>query len=115
MNALSEVISEKDTTTAAETVSSPVEDESKKESSVKDNDSKGGILGTIQNFYQRADSLAASQALLLNKKLEEQGLVEKITDETGLRVIGKEEAAKLKQQQRPSEQEEELASEKKKS
>jgi hypothetical protein len=42
--------------------------------------------------------MAASQALLLNKKLEDAGVVEKITDETGLKVIGKEEAAKQKQQ-----------------
>jgi hypothetical protein len=43
--------------------------------------------------------MAASQALLLNKKLEDAGVVEKITDETGLKVIGKEEAAKRKQQE----------------
>lgn len=68
-----------------------------------DNDSKnekkipgsGGIIDTVKSFYQRADAMAASQALLLNKKLEEQGLLEKITDESGLRVIGKDEAAKL--------------------
>jgi hypothetical protein len=41
------------------------------------------------------DSMATSQALLLNKKLEEEGILEKITDETGLKVIGKEAAAKL--------------------
>jgi hypothetical protein len=28
------------------------------------------------------DSMATSQALLLNKKLEEEGILEKITDET---------------------------------
>ena len=104
MNALAEVVvvSEKDEPTpAATTVSLPVEEGANK-SSVQD-ESKGGILGTIQNFYQRADSLAASQALLLNKKLEEQGLIEKITDETGLKVIGKQEAAKLQQQQQAKE------------
>ena len=42
--------------------------------------------------------MAASQALLLNKKLEEEGIVEKITDESGLKVIGKEAAAKLEAQ-----------------
>jgi hypothetical protein len=42
------------------------------------------------------------QALLLNKKLEEVGVVEKITDETGLKVIGKE-AAKLKEKQEAGE------------
>jgi hypothetical protein len=33
---------------------------------------------------------------LLHKKLEDVGVVEKITDKNGLKVIGKEEAAKLK-------------------
>ena len=37
--------------------------------------------------------MAASQALLLNKKLEDAGIVEKITDETGLKVIGKQAAS----------------------
>ena len=55
-----------------------------------------GIFGKIKGFYDRADSMAASQALLLNKKLEDEGLIDKITDESGLKVIGKEEAAKLK-------------------
>jgi hypothetical protein len=43
--------------------------------------------------------MAAAQALLLNKELEDKGVLEKITDETGLRVIGKEAAAKLQQKQ----------------
>ena len=59
------------------------------------NDGDDGILGKIKGFYNQADSMAASQALLLNKKLEEEGLVEKITDESGLKVVGREEAAKL--------------------
>ena len=46
----------------------------------------------IKNFYKQADDMAAAQALLLNKKLEEGGLLEKITDETGLKVNGKEAA-----------------------
>ena len=54
-----------------------------------------GLVGTLKGWYEKADSMAASQALLLNKKLEEEGLVDKITDETGLKVIGKEAAAKL--------------------
>ena len=33
---------------------------------------------------------AASQALLLNKELEDRGVIEKITDESGLKVVGKE-------------------------
>jgi hypothetical protein len=55
-----------------------------------------GVLGKIKNLYDEADKLAASQALLLNKELEELGVVEKITDESGLKVIGKEAASKLK-------------------
>ena len=60
-------------------------------------ESEGGILGKIKGFYEKADSMAASKALLLNKELEDRGMIEKITDETGLRVIGKEAAAKLKE------------------
>lgn len=56
----------------------------------------GGILGKIKGFYEKADSMAASQALLLNKELEDRGVLEKITDESGLRVVGKEAASKLK-------------------
>ena len=55
----------------------------------------GGILDTVKGFYDRADNMAASQALLLNKKLEEAGVVDKITDESGLKVIGKEAAKKI--------------------
>lgn len=54
-----------------------------------------GFLGKMKDFYERADNMAASQALLLNKELEDKGLIEKITDESGLRVIGKEAASKL--------------------
>ena len=55
-----------------------------------------GIFSTIKNFFEKADSMAASQALLLNKELEDRGVIEKITDESGLKVIGKEAAKKLK-------------------
>lgn len=55
-----------------------------------------GFMAKMKDFYERADNMAASQALLLNKELEDKGLVEKITDETGLRVIGKDAASKLK-------------------
>ena len=58
-----------------------------------------GILGKIKGFYDKADQMAASQALLLNKELEDKGFVEKITDETGLKVVGREKAAQLKQEQ----------------
>jgi len=74
--------------TSSETSTVAVEEEQKK-------DEGSGILGKLKGFYAQADSMAASQALLLNKKLEEEGLVEKITDESGLRVIGKESACKL--------------------
>ena len=57
-----------------------------------------GFFGSIKGFYAEADSMAASQALLLNKNLEDSGVLEKITDETGLKVIGKEEATNLKKQ-----------------
>lgn len=60
----------------------------------------GGIFDSIKNFYEKADSMAASQALLLNKELEDRGIVEKITDETGLKVIGKEAAKELKRSSR---------------
>lgn len=61
----------------------------------EENVTNNGIFGSIKSIYDQADTLAASQALLLNKKLEEAGVVEKITDETGLKVIGKDEASKL--------------------
>ena len=48
-----------------------------------------GVWNKVKNFYDQADQMAASQALLLNKALEEKGVVDKITDETGLNVIGK--------------------------
>ena len=54
-----------------------------------------GILGKLKGFYKQADDMAAAQALLLNKRLEEEGILEKITDETGLKVVGKDAAAKL--------------------
>ena len=57
---------------------------------------ESNILGKIQGFYEKADAMAASQALLLNKELEDMGVVEKITDESGLKVIGKEAAAAAK-------------------
>ena len=61
---------------------------------------EGGIVGKIKGFYERADSMAASQALLLNKELEERGVVEKITDESGLKIIGREAAAKLEEEEK---------------
>lgn len=75
------------------------ESQEKKEvdpSATSKEEGEGGILGKIKGFYEKADSMAASQALLLNKELEDRGVLEKITDESGLRVVGKEAAAKLK-------------------
>eukprot|EP00545_Synedropsis_sp_CCMP1620_P013997 CAMPEP_0119007466 /NCGR_PEP_ID=MMETSP1176-20130426/3023_1 /TAXON_ID=265551 /ORGANISM="Synedropsis recta cf, Strain CCMP1620" /LENGTH=318 /DNA_ID=CAMNT_0006959623 /DNA_START=42 /DNA_END=998 /DNA_ORIENTATION=- len=57
-----------------------------------------GLMGKMKEFYNKADSMAASQALLLNKELEDKGVLDKITDESGLRVIGKEAAAKMKEE-----------------
>ncbi|KAG7371439.1 hypothetical protein IV203_020009 [Nitzschia inconspicua] len=55
----------------------------------------GGVFDKMKELYEKADSMAASQALLLNKQLEDAGVVEKITDETGLKVIGREKAKEL--------------------
>ena len=69
------------------------------ESKAKGDGSGDGIFGKIKGFYEKADSMAASQALMLNKELEDRGVIEKITDESGLKVVGKEkaaEAAKMK-------------------
>jgi len=56
---------------------------------VTDDQKTKGILEKLKDFYKQADQMAASQALILNKKLEDQGILEKITDDTGLKVIGK--------------------------
>jgi hypothetical protein len=58
-----------------------------------------GLMGKLKGWYAEADSMAASQALLLNKELEDKGVLDKITDETGLRVIGKDAAAKLQEEE----------------
>jgi len=89
LGALSEVVLEEpkpEPTVSEQQPAEPVATEEKKNE---------GVMEKLKGWYDKADSMAASQALLLNKKLEEEGLVEKITDETGLKVIGKEAAAKL--------------------
>jgi hypothetical protein len=98
MGALSEVVldgNESIVLKAAETTM--VKDGAATSESVESIDTaKGdGPLGKIKSFYEKADAMAATQALLLNKKLEDQGLIEKITDETGFKVIGKDAASKL--------------------
>lgn len=95
LSALSEVIVEEDTT-KSEVQLETQEESAAEEVSVEDEKKEGkGLLGGLKDLYDKADSMAASQALLLNKNLEEAGVVDKITDETGLKVIGKEAAAKL--------------------
>lgn len=61
---------------------------------------KEGMMDKLKSFYDKADSMAASQALLLNKELEDRGVVDKITDESGLKVIGKEAAEKLQDEKK---------------
>ena len=103
LSALSEVIDDEPKVTEAipdevasedtneEASSSPVEEPTK----VGETKEEGGIFGKVKELYEKADAMAASQALLLNKELEDRGVIDKITDESGLRVIGKEEAAKI--------------------
>jgi hypothetical protein len=83
LGALSEVVLDE---AAEQTTEQPQAEPEKKEE---------GMMDKLKGWYNKADSMAASQALLLNKKLEEEGILEKITDDTGLKVIGKEAAAKL--------------------
>jgi hypothetical protein len=99
LDALSEVIAEEskegkdvDQTVVTPAAAASSSGASEPKESSDDND---GIFGKVKNFYEKADSMAQSQALLLNKELEDRGVVDKITDETGLKVIGKEEAEKL--------------------
>jgi hypothetical protein len=61
-------------------------------------DDQNGIFGKMKELYEKADSMAASQALIMNKNLEDAGVIDKITDETGLKVIGREEAKKVEEQ-----------------
>mmetsp|Transcript_23997 Transcript_23997/g.51958 ORF Transcript_23997/g.51958 Transcript_23997/m.51958 type:complete len:355 (+) Transcript_23997:102-1166(+) len=98
--ALSEVMVDDDEGTVAkeqqvDVATTNTEDEEPAEASTGKKE-EGGILGKMKGFYEQADSMAASQALLLNKELEDRGVVEKITDESGLKVIGREAASKLK-------------------
>jgi hypothetical protein len=54
-----------------------------------ENNKNNNIFSQMKDLYQQADTIAATQALLLNKKLEDEGILPKITDETGLKVIQK--------------------------
>lgn len=93
LSALSEVILEEETTNVA----TPQVTEDKDSSNVATTEEKkeGGLMDKMKDFYDQADKMAASQALLLNKELEDRGVIDKITDESGLKVIGKEAASKL--------------------
>jgi hypothetical protein len=94
--ALSEIVDQEKESTKEPEVIEPVAAEETPVEEAK-NDENKGIMGSLKDFYGKADNMAASQALLMNKKLEDVGVVEKITDETGLKVIGREEAAKLQE------------------
>jgi len=78
-------------------VDSSTNDEAATTTKEAEGNEKKGVFGKMKDLYEKADSMAASQALIMNKNLEEAGVVEKITDETGLKVIGREEAQKLEE------------------
>ena len=102
MSALEELMDSQPPIVAEEQQQQEVKNETKddkdgSEVPEKKEESDGGLIGTIKGFYEKADSMAASQALLLNKELEDRGMIDKITDETGLKVIGKDAAAKMQE------------------
>ena len=104
MKAFAEVIdveeekAETEEVPSVESIEAPVSNDQEKSK-------EGGMLGKLKDFYSKADDMAAAQALLLNKKLEDTGVVEKITDETGLKVIGKDAAKKLSEDNKTKESE----------
>lgn len=97
LSALEELMVEEGTPATAEnappTKAAPADSGPKEGAAAATGEDEGGLIGKVKGFYKQADSMAASQALLLNKELEERGIVDKITDESGLKVIGKEAAA----------------------
>jgi hypothetical protein len=97
LRALSEVLVKEDKPLAEATgfsANAEYDVEGKENNAANDNPN---FFDQMKSFYDKADNMAASQALLLNKKLEEAGVVDKITDETGLKVIGRENAKMLEQ------------------
>jgi hypothetical protein len=98
LRALSELLAEEDTSQPVTTTTAALDTDGNNEGEdnkvTKDN---LGFFSKVKTLYDKADSMAASQALLLNKKLEEAGVVEKITDESGLKVIGRDKARMLEQ------------------
>ena len=93
LSALSEVILEEEATTVANP--QVIEDKDSSNVAATEEKKEGGLMDKMKDFYDQADKMAASQALLLNKELEDRGVIDKITDESGLKVIGKEAASKL--------------------
>ena len=110
LSALEELmVDDDDKAVVQEEVEKSIEDEEASTETSKEQESTtkdDGIMGKIKGFYDKADSMAASQALLLNKELEDRGVIDKITDESGLKVIGKEAAAKEAAVKETSEKEE---------
>lgn len=66
-----------------------VEEEGNNSSDLQKGEKKKGLLQNVGDFYEQADNMAAAQALLLNKNLEDRGILPKITDSTGLKVATK--------------------------
>jgi len=104
--ALSEVMMEEKEEPKKVEVEMPVEkqdakvEEKQQQPTGEEEEGGGGLIGKMKDLYKKADDMAAAQALLLNKELEERGVVDKITDESGLKVIGKEAAAKLEEEKK---------------
>lgn len=99
LSALSEVVLDEAPETAKVTDPVQVGEDSREEGIPEETAQTGnGIFDGMKDLYNKADSMAASQALLINKQLEEAGVLDKITDETGLKVIGKEAAENLSEE-----------------
>jgi hypothetical protein len=98
LNALSEVILEDSPSPPPQVKTEPIETETTAVDEGANSENSEGIFDKLKGFYEKADSMAASQALLLNKELEDRGVVEKITDDSGLKVIGKDAAKKLQKE-----------------
>ena len=98
LNALSEVILEDSPSPPPQVKTEPIETETPAVDEGANSENSEGIFDKLKGFYEKADSMAASQALLLNKELEDRGVVEKITDDSGLKVIGKDAAKKLQKE-----------------
>jgi len=102
LDALSEIVDEEEVTTTMMTMTEQAEVPSTTAATTNDDNKSSteddSFLGKMKGWYEKADSMAASQALLLNKELEDKGVLDKITDESGLKVVGKDAAAKLQEE-----------------